>query len=56
MKRYFTMMMDGTYALTGSAEAFQELVHKQGIAMYQENIQKNHQLKCESIANGYLPT
>jgi len=40
MQRYFTMMMDGTYALTGSAQEFQELVHKQGISSYQENIQK----------------
>ena len=37
---YFTMMMDGTYKLTGSAKELQETVQKIGIADYQDNISK----------------
>lgn len=52
-QNYFTMMMDGTYKLIGSAEELNEVIQQEGISDYQENISKleEKQLQYKSIAN-----
>lgn len=48
--RYFTMMMDGTYKLTGDAEEFYKLVQNQQIEAFQNQI-ANKRSETETLQN-----